>query len=258
MIQKAWEDKAFFFKPWIGRLYGEGVQLPNSGCRMKTLVIGASRYCEYLKEHGENACSNREACCFCHDYDQLMRIADRCPFVNDSAARGNTNRGLKNFDINTASILKTIHNGHAPKAYKSFQEVMGDLLGLDNPQKVWLHLAFVNYFQPIVWNEGKKRTRTPSVSKFEETYAESRRAIEKLIEVLDPDVILVWLPRQFRDEFKCLYPDAEPIAKALKDDEMKFPTYYLNVKGHRTLLQTTPHPTANYDYGSFIKKSSQK
>lgn len=260
-IQRAHEDKALFYKPWIGRLYDKGVRLINSERGMRVLVIGASRYCEYLAKHGEQACPNRDVCCFCYDYDRLMSIADDCPFVNDSVAREGTHRGLKLDDINLASILKTYY-GQPPKAYKRFQKAMVGILGEDEPQKAWLHLAFVNYFQPIVWGERKDATRTPLVSNYQEAYEKSRCVIEEIIKDLEPDLILVWQSSEIRRAFDSLFPDAKLIRKTyvsgLKSSKIPYLSYCLNVNGRRLLLQTTPHPSANYDYRAFIEKASKK
>lgn len=255
-IQKAWENKELFFKPWIGRLYNEGVQLPEFNRRIRVLVIGASRYCEYLAKHGEKACPHRDACCFCRNREQLLHIADDCLFVNDTAARKGTHKDMKIDDINLASILKAYY-GKPTKAYKKFQESLAPILECDEPQKVWLQLSFVNYFQPIVWSDGKDGTRTPRVSDYEDIYEMSRHVIERVIMELDPDLVLMWMPAQIRKAFDRLFPDAEPTGKAYKYNSapnISFLSYYLFVNGRQILLQTTPHPTANYDYGAFIKK----
>lgn len=243
-----------FFKPWIGRLYKKGVLQTCFGRGMKLLVIGASRYCEYLVEHGETACPYQKACCFTYDSDRLIQIAGECPFVNDSEPRKDTHKDFTLRDINTASILKAYY-GQAPRAYRKFQIAIRDILGCDDPRKVWLHLAFVNYFQPIIWNEGKKRTRTPRVSDYKEAYEESKRVIKKVIKELAPDVILVWQSSRIRNAFDSLFPDAEPTGRMLRTEsnEDSYPSYYLNVNGHKSLIQTVPHPTGNHDFGALIK-----
>ena len=260
-IQRAHEDRAFFYKPWIGRLYDKGVRLINSERSMRVLVIGASRYCEYLAKHGKQACPHRDVCCFCHDFDRLKNIAGDCPLVNDSAARRNTHKDFRLDDINRASILKAYY-GQPPKAYKKFQEAMEGILGEGAPQKVWLHLAFANYFQPVVWGERKDATRTPHVSDYQEAYEKSRHTIDEIIKALDPDLVLVWQSSEIRRAFDSLFPDAKLIGETtisgMKSSEIPFRSYYLDVNGRRILLQTTPHPSANYDYRAFVEKASQE
>lgn len=214
LIDQAFKQRQLFYKPWVGIKYDEGIRLSQSK-PIKVLVIGASRYCEYsnLREkNNQPLCHHLSDCVGRWDYDELMRIATECPFVNDSEARGNTHTQYCLYDINTASILRSFYDSDLPTAYSTFQKVLNKRARFERPEEIWKHIAFFNYCQPIIWGEEKgKRTQTPRWDYTLSVFADSRPIVELLISLLSPDLVFLWQSRPLKDGFDLLFPLAKPL-----------------------------------------------
>ena len=252
-LNEAFNRKDLFYKPWIGYKYKEGISIFNSDSPKKILVIGASRYCEYLVNNENQRCPNHDICIMHHDYDKLLQIASSCPFVNDLGKRNDTHEDFRLCDINSASILKA-YNGTPPKAYKKFQQVMCEALNSETPEKIWISLAFTNYFQPIVLGEGNNRTKTPNYRKYQNLYEESRHIVEKEIELLEPDWIILWQSTPIKDAFVHLFPTAKVAGTITLLKGKAYQYYNISIGGKNIRLITSPHPTDVTSTDTFYRK----
>lgn len=248
-INKAYKEKEFFFKPWIGLKYEKGVPFLKNDVSRKVMVIGASRYCEYSnnqEKNNEAPCPHLNHCCFCSDYDSMLAIASDCPFIKDAQARNNTHKDYLLSDINSASILKSYY-GKSPKAYKVFQNALNAVLNCNEAKRIWSYLAFTNYFQPIVWGKDGDRTRTPRIREQSVLYDESRQIIERQIELLEPDIIILWQSSAIKDSFKSLFPNAVPThfkhTIQTSKGTMDYPVYNLKINDRTIKLIPSPHPS---------------
>lgn len=194
-IDIAYSEKKIFFKPWIGPYYDEGVLFRGADHPVRLLVIGASRYCEYswkqeTQDPSQPICDYMEVCRHISDPNKLERIFDKCNYAKQYG-------DYQLSDINSASILS-----NTVDTYKSFKERLISMLDIDSDSKneVWLHVSFMNYLQSIVWGEkkGNKRRLTPKRSNEPELYDDSEPFIKTVIDILQPDIIILWGPETFQ------------------------------------------------------------
>lgn len=252
LIDQAFNNKKLFFKPWIGEYYGKGVKLFNSKHQFKIMVIGASRYCEYIANG--NPCSYESDCCKCNDYDKMKSIADNCSYLNIIKASDSSCKGLRLYDINTACLRKSC-NGNPFEAYKNFQSFMATFLNSNNPKEIWNYLSFVNAYEPIVPRGQKKRT--PPYLDFKNEYKKSGRVIATEIDILEPDIIFLWRSEQIYAALDDLFPQKKDIKIEPYNYRTKHPYNSYDINGIRLL--TIPHPTFSkkdyVDYVDYINRS---
>lgn len=206
-IDAAFKEKKLFFKPWVGRRYDDGILFEGSSRPVKTLVIGASRYCRYSYEQEKRSkkladtsiriCRYVNECCNHCDYDTLIQFSDKCPFVSW------LNKKTQSFhlsDFNSALIP-----GNKEEVYSSFKRAIVKVIDKQSlGGGLWAHVAFVNYYQGIVWGDKQDRKKTPTrdTPRGREQYEQSEQVIVTVLEILQPDLIILWTPKSFNTAAK--------------------------------------------------------
>ena len=185
-VEIAFRRKDFFIKPWIGEKYDEGFLERRSKEPIKILIIGASRYCKlcldstlYLKTKRCKKICGDDAC----DYDKLNDL--QCTFLKEKGRSGTGNLQYMNrVVIDEVSRLPDEESEY--RTYKNFHLTAKNWFELPKGTDIWNKVAFINYYQPIVTSG----IRTPYYSK--ERYRSSKQAVDKIIELLSPDIIFLW------------------------------------------------------------------
>lgn len=202
-------NEGFFFVPWIGKNYEDGLK------GKKVLVVGASHYCNH-----SNICRHPNNNKDCSNYNCLNRCNLGCDYFLDCTS-GNTKRYNKDcawmeeynrsyeilckaidgktddckiiFEKLKSTTIGEVCNFLDPKckdvkSFKKFSKFCTDYFFKDQDNKeekyrsqLWSHIAFVNYsqnFQPK--------------SKGNYFQPDDFNSFKKYIEVLKPDVVIVW------------------------------------------------------------------
>lgn len=247
-VERAFRHDDIFYKPWLGYQYCDGLNLDERN-PMKTLVIGASRYCQ------TDICRN--AYCMTFTNPAILKTYcegdGKCNFVSMDSERGGWHKDYNLSDINTASILTTRYEEESggrfiPRAYRFFADRLGgSVLGLDDPASLWNRIAFVNYLQLITTVE------TPEYhGAYRKFYWDSYEIIQKIITILEPECIILWTPEAFRKaEITTLFPGARKdrdfsirIDAAYGRKERQYFKYRVPIGEKDYTLLTCPHPTA--------------
>ena len=250
-IQQAFKKKEIFFLPWVGQKYEEG--LARRQTKNKVLVIGASRYCEYCK-NSKRECHFYDSCHFSTDYDILKDIV--CPYARDSSKRNNTHPGYNLCNINHASLLKFIYQtGHnkEPRAYNYFQEKIRIAAEYKEGKEVWLHIAFFNYLQAIVSGPDDNPTKTPSYESKRDLYQKSKPIVEKLISIIDPDVIFLWASSPIKKDINKLF-DFE---STIESNTLISAIHTISVEKKQYSLIVSPHPSDCSNFNKFTNNDKQ-
>lgn len=252
----------FFFMPWLGYGYTDGIDIFGTGERKKVMVLGASRYCCWSharEEKDEPICEHMDVCTgICQP--ELMKINDGCPYVNEKTRRGGYNADLGLMDMATAAILEYNYalDGRSstpfdtvPDAYRNFSECLAGALEMEETQ-LWKGLSFTNYLQPMVWGPTlRKRTETPSRGRAEWAYIYSRMAVEDQIMILDPDIILLWASTPLYDILDTSLFSSTPrkVGKAIVCESGGHTKTYRDMTvriGRDRRVIPCPHPSGNY------------
>lgn len=204
-------DEGFFFIPWIGKNYEDGLK------EKKVLVVGASHYCNH-----SNICIHPYNNKDCSNYNCLNRCNLGCDYFLDCTS-GDTKRYnkdcawmkkdgySKNYEDLCQAIytktddckiifekLKSTTIGEVcdfldskckdSKSFKNFSKFCTDYFFKDQDNKeekyrskLWSHIAFVNYAQNFQPNSTGNHF-------FESDF----NSFKKYIELLKPDVVIVW------------------------------------------------------------------
>lgn len=229
------EEQLFFF-PYIGREYLSGLEIvPRK--RRRTLVIGASRYCT-LHCNSHHCCENEFSPAKLHS---LFKNRRQCAIMP---------KGKLEF-INPVSILKARDNylieeerKMIPYTYVQFTEALERILGID-AYYLWDSLAFINFLQTIV-----PTVKTPPFKGNEELYRKSSEIVEKVIEILDPECIIMWASDPIDNSIGKIFPYAtvdEDFAIRLESKHSRkgyrqYAKYDLPINGKNYVLLTSPHP----------------
>lgn len=207
-------EDGFFFVPWIGKKYGAGDEMGLKG--KKVLVVGASHYCNH-----SNICIHPYNNKDCSNYNCLNRCNLGCDYFLDCTS-GNTKRYnkdcawmkkeeySKSYEIlckdidkisNCNPIFERLNSTSLgeicdfldskckdSKSFKNFSTFCTEYLFNDQDNKeekyrskLWSHIAFVNYAQNFQPNSTGNHF-------FDSDY----NSFKKYIEVLEPDVVIVW------------------------------------------------------------------
>lgn len=235
-IDQAFDNKKLFFKPWIGKDYEKGIKVFDSEPPKRVLVIGASRYCAYLKANKSALCPNMHICKQYDNYDSLLSINDDCLFLKDI-----TSSELQLCDINKAIILHSLYNKKTePLAYKNFQKALAVAL-CQSPENIWDSIAFTNFYQPIIVHG----IETPIYSTHKKEYDYSRDVIKTEITLLKPDIIIFWASSKSKllDNIKKLFPYAFNTKITSTYSQKKYQLHIFQLNGQETVLIPSPHPT---------------
>lgn len=204
-IAKAIENNSedgFFFVPWIGEKYEDGLN------NKKVLVVGASHYCNH-----SNICRNPNNNKGCSNYNCLNRCNLGCDYFLDCTS-GNTKdyndycAWMKEYCDNYEDLCKAIdeitgdkvedifeklksttigevcnflNNIETNKSFKKFTDFCCEYFECKSISDFWKSISFVNYsqnFQP-----------GSTGNKFKES---DFKAFNKYIELLKPNVVIVW------------------------------------------------------------------
>ena len=161
IIQNNSSDR-FFFIPWVGKNYEEGIN------GKKVLVLGASFYC-----------------------NQDGRRKELCPFYDDCTVNQNTrkydmccpfNHGKPLHDLPSEDLCKEA------QAHNNFFNLFKEFLCTDNLNfdDFWENAAFTNYVQ----HEIGYRTKTLSFDCRNEYLAQFEDVLMSLPQI--PDVVIIW------------------------------------------------------------------
>lgn len=183
-IESAYNTKALFFKPWIGKQYDEGILFSKDRARMKVLIIGASRYCKEIKKKGFDACAHWSSCLNRCDFDSLVTVTKTCAFVQSM-----DHEGLL-ADINKASVLKHISGAYIEKTYQTFEKQFRPYTDCKSAANLWNHISFINYLQCCVPEEETPHRSSSAVN--EQIFEKSKVIVEKTIALLRPDLVILW------------------------------------------------------------------
>ena len=150
-----------FFRPYIGNSYYQGIQ------GKKILVLGACFYCPKTECIYFDKCTNTSI-------KNSSPYDDICPEYKAN--------GICLHDEPTNSI----ENGYS--TYKTFAKGLFDIVGDNNYESIWSHLAFTNYVQFFLPSNGEnfRTTRANDLSE---------RDFDAFIDVvkdLSPDIVIVW------------------------------------------------------------------
>lgn len=203
-------DEGFFFVPWIGKNYEDGLK------GKKVLVVGASHYCNH-----SNICIHPYNNKDCSNYNCLNRCNLGCDYFLDCTS-GNTKRYnkdcawmkkeeySKSYEIlckdidkisNCNPIFERLNSTSLgeicdfldskckdSKSFKNFSTFCTDYFFKDQDNKeekyrskLWSHIAFVNYSQNFQPNSTGNHI-------FESDF----NSFKKYIGLLKPDVVIVW------------------------------------------------------------------
>ena len=203
-------DEGFFFVPWIGKNYEDGLK------GKKVLVVGASHYCNH-----SNICIHPYNNKDCSNYNCLNRCNLGCDYFLDCTS-GNTKRYnkdcawmkkeeySKSYEIlckdidkisNCNPIFERLNSTSLgeicdfldskckdSKSFKIFSTFCTDYFFKDQDNKeekyrskLWSHIAFVNYSQNFQPNSTGNHF-------FESDF----NSFKKYIGLLKPDVVIVW------------------------------------------------------------------
>ena len=178
-IDFAFNRGDLFYKPWIGSNYDEGFIFKGQSDSVKILIIGASRYCKEVIDKGKDECENKDKCIKNCNYKDLKCISHSCKKVPQL------------YDINRTSIDNHITGYDLEQSYKCFENKLIEFIN-DSGQTVgkeylWNHVAFVNYLQCQIG-----QAKTPARAKETKLFEDSKVIIEKIISILEPDVIVLW------------------------------------------------------------------
>lgn len=148
-----------FFKPYVGSLYSKGIK------GKRTLVLGASFYCDNTDCEFFNKCTDRSR-------KDSSEFDMKCP------AYEGTGTALHEEPESCVA--------DQPRAYRLFSDNVAYVLGI-TPEELWDRVAFTNYVQFFL----------PAEDGYAETQASdlSKRDFEAFMEVvqeLKPDVVIVW------------------------------------------------------------------
>lgn len=193
-------DGSFFFVPWIGKEYEKGL------CAKKVLVVGASHYCNHT-----NVCSLNNSCVHsknnycekgCKNFllctnSKTKEYDDKCEWMNDDNEHSCLYEKLCSFikessyDIKIKNKLSSNTldevcnfldcNCNGNKTFSCFTDYCISYFGLNDCYDLWEHIAFVNYAQNF---QPKSRGNKFKDSDFD--------AFKKYIEVINPDVVILW------------------------------------------------------------------
>lgn len=209
-------EDGFFFVPWIGRNYKEGLK------GKKVLVVGASHYCNH-----SNVCIHPYNNKDCSNYNCLNRCNLGCDYFLDCTS-GNTKRYnkdcawmkkkeySKSYEILCKAIdektgdckiifekLKSTTIGEVcnfldvewedNNSFKRFSRFCTEYFFKDQDNKeeeyrsqLWSHIAFVNYAQNFQPKSKGNYFQLDDFNSF-------KKYIEMLIKLeLKPDVVIVW------------------------------------------------------------------
>lgn len=195
------DDGSFFFIPWIGKEYEQGL------FGKKVLVVGASHYCNHTNEcfyQKENAgcehfvenrckkgCKNFNLC----TNGGTKEFESACEWMQDATEHSCLYENLCNLikenshdTMNrlSSSTLDEVCNFLAPNCHSNnsfsrFTSYSIKYFGMNDRYDLWERIAFVNYaqnFQP-----------SSCGNKFKDS---DFYAFKKYIEVINPDVIILW------------------------------------------------------------------
>lgn len=203
-------EDGFFFIPWIGKNYYKK-ELKGK----KVLVVGASHYCNHsnicIRHDKDLNCSNfydKNKCRLGCKYFQECTSGktkdynDKCAWMNESYSTdyvalcksicdkiGDSNMISEKLNSTTLGEICNFldPNWEDNVSYTRFTEFCTRFFDQELTNKIepkynfWTHIAFVNYaqnFQPA-----------STGNKFKES---DFKAFKKYIEILDPDVVIVW------------------------------------------------------------------
>ena len=200
-------EDGFFFVPWIGKNYDQGLN------GSKVLVVGASHYCNHSNvcthPKSNNECSNfydNKKCILGCEYFQECTIGktkdynDKCAWMkkkeynksyeNLCNAICNNSKCNSIFEKLNSTTLGEICNfldteWEDNKSFKTFSKFCKEYFLLDNDKeyrnKLWSRIAFINYSQ----NFQPKSTG----NSFQEG---DLKSFKKYLELLTPNVVIVW------------------------------------------------------------------
>lgn len=203
------KDNDFFFFPWIGKNYVEGLK------EKKVLVVGASHYCNHsnvcIHPYNNKACSNFNCfnrcnlgCDFFHDCTNgNTRIYNAyCPWMKKEEysksyetlcteiSKSSDNNGILE-KLNSTTIGEVCNfldpKFEDNKSFKMFTKFCYQYFNkkpineIGYKIELWSHIAFVNYAQ----NFQPKSTG----NRFLKTDYESFKAY---IKMLKPEVVIIW------------------------------------------------------------------
>ncbi len=159
--------KKYFFNPYIGEKYEEGI----NGKRV--LVLGASFYCSFDGNKGRKKCEYYEDCAInqnCVKYNKCPHNHDK--LLSDSAMGEIDENGAKSY-VRFCYFMRWIRNKCKTESFDEF----------------WEKVAFTNYVQHIIGG----RTTTHR-SDLREEYLEMFVSVLEELEKRKglPDIIIVW------------------------------------------------------------------
>lgn len=215
-------DEGFFFIPWIGKNYEDGLKVKKVKKGKKVLVVGASHYCNHsnICTHSEynNVCSNFDKTVQCRlgcnhfqectggktkDYD------DYCPWMKKDVYSKNYEDLCQAIDTKTDDCkmifekLKSTTLGEVcnfldtewgdNNSFEKFSKFCIEYFLEDKCNKekeyrnqLWSHIAFVNYAQNFQPKSTGNYFQPDDFSSF-------KKYIEILNELgLKPNVVIVW------------------------------------------------------------------
>lgn len=194
--------EVFFFVPWIGKNYNQGLK------GSKVLVVGVSHYCKHsnvcIHSNFNNVCSNFHKNVQCKlgcnhfqectggktkDYnDYCAWMKEYCDNYEDLCKAIDEITGDKVEDIfeklkstTIGEVCNFLNNIETNKSFKKFTDFCCEYFECKSISDFWKSISFVNYsqnFQP-----------GSTGNKFKES---DFKAFNKYIELLKPKVVIVW------------------------------------------------------------------
>lgn len=231
-LDRAYGNGDFFFYPWVGEQYDEGASIFGMTSRKRILVIGASRYCMQL--HNDGDCMEKDVCLDCIKPETLKELI--CPYVERY-------EDLSLKDMNEAAILDWLNGYEKPRAYNGFAKHFAGVIGLEKrKESIWDHVAFCNYIQPILLETDTPRYKDANIQ-----YDYSREVVERLIDALKPDIILLWASSSLRKAMRKLFSEDHVSKRGVWIPSIgkSYARRTIMVNGEPYKLLTCPHPSDN-------------
>jgi len=150
-----------FFMPFVGNKYQKGIM------GKKILAVGASFYCNHTE----------------------------CKFFSNCTDEENKNSSpLDKLCPEYEKVGKLLHNEpsycieDAPRTYKKFATYISKLIGNDNYEEAWSHIAFTNYVQFFLPSRSNyfRETRISDLSE------RDFHAFNETLVQLQPNIVIIW------------------------------------------------------------------
>lgn len=163
-------EKDYFFKPYVGDLYGRPENIFNG---KKVLVIGHNHHCIDERFPMDSICRR--------DCQTFKRNLNSCKMKTDCVLRDYIEK-LKKIKSENEGLRP--QNSRHDRTFDNFGIFLTGNENLDDIIKAYDSIAFYNFCQFGVISQGKKPNAW--------MYKESEAPFYKVIRETDPDIILCW------------------------------------------------------------------